>query len=113
MCRDHAPKEEFMPASKKSSKKRSPSKRTPTRRQASQVARYERSSAAEPLIFISHDSRDCELAEAFSALLHNVSMGVLKSFRSSDTKGTQGIEFGSEWFPTIKEKLLEASDVVC
>ena len=102
-----------MLASKKSSKKRSPSKRTPARRQASQVARYERSSAAEPLIFISHDSRDCELAEAFSALLHNVSMGVLKSFRSSDTKGTQGIEFGSEWFPTIKEKLLEASDVVC
>jgi hypothetical protein len=102
-----------MPASKKSSKKRSPSKRSPARRQVSHVTRYEGGVTGEPLIFISHDSRDHELAEAFSTLLHNVSMGVLKSFRSSDTKGTQGIEFGSEWFPTVKEKLLAASDVVC
>jgi hypothetical protein len=102
-----------MPTSKKSSKKRSPSKHSPTRHQVSHVTRYEQHSTAEPLIFISHDSRDHALAEAFSTLLHNVSMGVLKSFRSSDTKGTQGIEFGSEWFPTIKEKLLASSDVVC
>lgn len=102
-----------MPASKKSSKKRSPSKRSPVRRKVSHITRYEASATAEPLIFISHDSRDHALAEAFSILLHSVSVGVLKSFRSSDTKGTQGIEFGSEWFLTIKEKLSASSDVVC
>ena len=48
------------------------------------------------LVFISHDSRDAELAEAFSKLLSSVSAGVLKSFRSSDRRGTQGIEYGTE-----------------
>ena len=33
-----------------------------------------------PLVFISHDTRDAELAEAFSHLLKSVSAGVLKSF---------------------------------
>lgn len=66
-----------------------------------------------PLIFISHDTRDAEIAEAFSTLLSNVSMGVLKSFRSSDKKGTHGIEYGVEWFPVIMQKLDEASDIVC
>jgi hypothetical protein len=37
----------------------------------------------------------------------------LKSFRSSDRKGTQGIEYGVEWFPEIMKKLDEASDIVC
>jgi len=66
-----------------------------------------------PLIFISHDTRDAELAEAFSRLLSSVSAGVLKSFRSSDKKGNQGIEYGVEWFPEIMKKLETASDVVC
>lgn len=66
-----------------------------------------------PLIFISHDTRDAVLAEAFSKLLSSVSAGVLKSFRSSDKKGTQGIEYGVEWFPEIMSKLEKASDVVC
>lgn len=66
-----------------------------------------------PLIFVSHDSRDAELAEAFSRLLSSVSAGVLKSFRSSDKKGNQGIEYGVEWFPEIMKKLESASDVVC
>ncbi len=39
-----------------------------------------------PLVFISHDTRDDKLAEAFSALLKSVSAGVLKSFRTSDRK---------------------------
>lgn len=71
------------------------------------------SSTTTPLIFISHDSRDAEIAEAFSKLLSNVSMGVLKSFRSSDQKGTQGIEYGTEWYGEIMRKLDSASDVVC
>jgi hypothetical protein len=66
-----------------------------------------------PLIFISHDTRDAEVAEAFSRLLSSVSAGVLKSFRSSDKKGNQGIEYGVEWFPEIMKKLETASDVVC
>ncbi|MBI4738172.1 toll/interleukin-1 receptor domain-containing protein [Candidatus Woesearchaeota archaeon] len=66
-----------------------------------------------PLIFISHDSRDAELAEAFSKLLKSISSGMLKSFRSSDRKGTEGIEFGDEWYKRLVEKLQAASDVVC
>jgi hypothetical protein len=65
------------------------------------------------LVFISHDSRDAELAEAFSKLLSSVSAGVLKSFRSSDRKGSQGIEYGTEWYPELMKRLSTASDVVC
>lgn len=67
----------------------------------------------KPLVFISHDTRDAELAEAFSNLLKSVSAGVLKSFRSSDKKGRQGIEYGIEWYPEIIKNIQEASDVVC
>ncbi|MFY0255932.1 TIR domain-containing protein [Chitinophaga sp. 30R24] len=66
-----------------------------------------------PLVFISHDTRDADLAEAFSQLLSNSSMGILQSFRSSDKKGTQGIEYGTLWYEEIFKKLNEASDVVC
>ena len=66
-----------------------------------------------PLIFISHDSRDAELAEAFSELLGSVSGGMLESFRSSDKKGTEGIEFGDDWYKRVMLKLGDASDVVC
>ena len=65
------------------------------------------------LVFISHDSKDAEIAEAFSKLLSSVSAGVLKSFRSSDNKGNQGIEYGVEWYPKIIDALQNASDVVC
>lgn len=66
-----------------------------------------------PLVFISHDSRDADMAEAFSKLLSNVSVGMLKSFRSSDRKGVQGIDFGVEWYPELMAKLEDACDVVC
>jgi TIR domain len=66
-----------------------------------------------PLIFISHDTRDADLAEAFSQLLRSVSAGVLKSFRSSDKRGNQGIEYGVEWYPEIIKNIQSASDVVC
>lgn len=65
-----------------------------------------------PLVFISHDHRDADLAEAFGNLLTDASGGVLQSFRSSDRKGTTGIEFGSEWYNAIMSKLGEATDVV-
>jgi hypothetical protein len=67
----------------------------------------------QSLVFISHDTKDAEIAEAFSKLLSSVSAGVLKSFRSSDRKGSQGIEYGVEWFPEVMRKLDEASDIVC
>jgi hypothetical protein len=66
-----------------------------------------------PYVFISHDSRDADIAEEFGNLLSTVSLGILKCFRSSDKKGTQGIEYGTEWYPEIMKKLDEASDIVC
>ena len=71
------------------------------------------STEKKPLIFISHDTRDAELAEAFSKLLSNTSAGVLKSFWASDKKGSQGIEYGVEWYPELMRKLNSASDIVC
>jgi hypothetical protein len=64
------------------------------------------------LVFVSHDSRDADLAEAFANLLSDVSAGTLKSFRSSDKRGVSGIEFGAEWYATIMSQLDEATDVV-
>ena len=69
--------------------------------------------ARRPLVFVSHDTRDAEYAAAFSRLLSSVSAGLLRTFRSSDQVGTQGIEYGREWYPAIMEQLDEASDVVC
>ncbi|GKS68605.1 hypothetical protein W03_06090 [Nitrosomonas sp. PY1] len=71
------------------------------------------SKSLNPLVFISHDTRDGELAEAFSNLLKSVSAGVLKTFRTSDRKGNQGIEYGVEWYPEIIKNIQGASDVVC
>lgn len=59
-----------------------------------------------PLVFVSHDSRDAELAETFSNLPTDASGGFLKSFRSSDRKGTAGIEFGAEWYNAIMGKII-------
>lgn len=64
------------------------------------------------LVFVSHDSRDAEIAEAFANLLSDVSAGTLKSFRSSDRKGNSGIEFGAEWYASIMSQLEDATDVV-
>lgn len=66
-----------------------------------------------PLVSISHDSRDANLAEAFSKLLSSVSAGMLKTFRSSDRKGSQGFEYGVEWYPELIKKIEAACDVVC
>lgn len=71
------------------------------------------SKTVNPLVFVSHDTRDAELAEAFSNLLKSVSAGVLKSFRTSDRRGNQGIEYGIEWYPEIIRNIQGASDVVC
>jgi hypothetical protein len=65
-----------------------------------------------PLVFISHDTRDADLAEAFGNLLTDASGGMLQSFRSSDRRGTAGIEFGAEWYKAIMTSLDQATDVV-
>ena len=70
-------------------------------------------SSGTPLVFISHDTRDAELAEAFSKLLKSVSAGMIKTFRSSDRKGTEGFAFGEDWYKGLMEKLQSTSDVVC
>lgn len=69
--------------------------------------------ATTPLVFISHDTRDADLAEAFSKLLKSVSAGMIKTFRSSDKKAGQGIDFGEEWYKRLMDKLQATSDVVC
>jgi hypothetical protein len=65
-----------------------------------------------PLVFISHDSEDANLAEAFGNLLLDVSAGTLKSFRSSDRVGIAGLAFGTEWYDAIMTKIEDATDVV-
>lgn len=70
------------------------------------------SSTQPALVFISHDSRDADLAEEFDNLLRDASGGMLKSFRSSDKKGTAGMEYGDEWYNAIMGKLGTATDVV-
>jgi len=70
------------------------------------------SSAPQPLVFISHDARDADLAEEFDNLLRDASGGMLRSFRSSDKKGTAGMEYGEEWYNAIMGKLGAATDVV-
>lgn len=80
--------------------------------ESSQVVEAKRTTTENPLVFISHDSRDADLAEAFGNLLTDASGGVLKSFRSSDRKGTAGIEYGQEWYRAIMQKLDDATDVV-
>ena len=69
--------------------------------------------AGAPLVFISHDTRDAELAEAFSKLLRSVSAGIIKTFHSSDKKTADGIDFGDEWYKRLMDKLQSTSDVVC
>lgn len=64
------------------------------------------------LVFISHDTRDSALAEAFGNLIADASGGVLKSFRSSDKKGTAGIDYGKEWYNAVMDALTRATDVV-
>jgi hypothetical protein len=71
------------------------------------------STTSSPSIFISHDARDAELAEAFSKLLKSVSAGMIKAFRSSDKKGADGIDFGEEWYKRLMTQLQSTSDVVC
>lgn len=66
----------------------------------------------QALVFISHDARDADLAEEFDNLLTDASGGMLKSFRSSDKKGTAGMEYGEEWYNAIMSKLGAATDVV-
>ncbi len=69
-------------------------------------------SRPKTLVFISHDNRNADLAEAFANLLSDVSGGTLKSFRSSDKKGTSGLEFGAEWYNTIMAQISDATNVV-
>jgi hypothetical protein len=78
-----------------------------------QKKEMDKENSDSPLVFISHDNRDAELAEAFSKLLKSVSAGMLKSFRSSDKKGTEGIQFGDDWYKRLMSQLDSASDVVC
>ena len=66
----------------------------------------------QPLVFISHDHREADLAAAFQNLISDASAGVVQCFRSSDKLGTSGIEYGSLWYQAVMEHLDDASAVV-
>lgn len=68
---------------------------------------------SSPMFFISHDTKDFLIAEQFSKLLSNASTGIIESFRSSDNKTTQGVDYGVMWFSEIIKKLNESSGVIC
>lgn len=90
-----------------------PRKKTMSLEEKEPYSNEENTTILSPFVFISHDSRDAELAKAFGELLKKASTGVVKYFCSSDRSGKEGIEYGSEWYPTIIEKVEKASDVVC
>jgi hypothetical protein len=58
-------------------------------------------------VFISHDTRDAKLAQAFGELLKSVSKGQIKTFQSEDTP------FGHNWFPRLMAELNNSSEVIC
>jgi hypothetical protein len=64
-------------------------------------------------IFLSHDSRDFQIAESFANLLKAVSAGLLKCYFTSDTKGSSGISYGEEWYPAIHEQIRESVHLIC
>lgn len=64
-------------------------------------------------VFLSHDSRDHEIAESFSKLLKAVSTGILKCYFTSDKKGANGIPYGEEWHRIIHDQIQNSSHVVC
>ncbi|HEY4941216.1 MAG TPA: toll/interleukin-1 receptor domain-containing protein [Rhizomicrobium sp.] len=88
--------------------------KTPEREQLKELAkqRPSLSASSKASVFISHDSRDADIAEAFANLLSDVSAGMLKSFRSSDKVGSSGIAYDVEWYAAIMSKLDDATDVV-
>jgi TIR domain len=63
-------------------------------------------------VFVSHDSRDHELAEHFCDLLEGVSSKMIESFCSSDHRKSSGVEYGKDWEKIIRKKLRNATDVV-
>lgn len=67
---------------------------------------------AQPLVFISHDTRDADLAEAFENLLHDASAGLLRCFRSSAKSLASGIPFGQEWYAAVMGSLNAATELV-
>lgn len=70
------------------------------------------SRVATPLVFISHDHRDAALAEAFVNLLSDASGGSITCFRSSDTTGGGGIDYGTNWYPVIMNALSNSEHVI-
>jgi hypothetical protein len=65
-----------------------------------------------PSVFLSHDSRDAQLANAFGEMMRACSCGFAKAWQASDREGSSGIPFGDNWFPWIMAKLRECTDLV-
>jgi hypothetical protein len=60
------------------------------------------------LVFISHDSRDVEIAKAFAELLTEATSGGVGSFVAEG-----GVPYGEAWFNKILENLNTANELVC
>lgn len=64
------------------------------------------------LVFISHDTRDADLAAAFCQLLEDLTYSSVRPFRSSDKSGATGVDYGAAWYTVLMDRLSEAQDVV-
>lgn len=65
-------------------------------------------SSRKPLVFISHDRRDEELAKAFATLLAEAGAGMIESFVAG-----RDIPKGEGWYEAIIAKLNEMQALVC
>jgi|GEM_PF-3679845 len=63
-------------------------------------------------IFISHAHEDKKLASLFGEVLKECSMGLIRTFWSSDLEFGSGIQYGDEWFNTIINKIEESDYVI-
>ena len=67
---------------------------------------------AAPTVFISHHSKDTDLAKEFANLLMRASVGALVPFYSTNVKEEGGIAFGAEWYRAVLQNIEAATDLV-
>jgi hypothetical protein len=63
-------------------------------------------------LFLSHSSKDKELATRFAQLLRSISLSQLEIWFSSDGSYAGGLRPGDRWFDEIKEKMAQSSAIV-
>lgn len=67
----------------------------------------------QPLIFLSHDSKDKAIADKLNDLLDIISSGKIDIFQSSDTRYGDNISLGRNWYEAIHENIKKSSYLIC